>query len=91
MPDVAASGGRARRAKAMQIGHEFTKMPIAVAISLFANRSVTIFDMSTLRRTPPTPLRRRPANCQDQPETSAMTRPPLIMRTRPDATSVVSP
>ena len=50
----------------MPAGHELTKIAIAVAISLPANQSVTIFVIKTLRMTPPAPATSRPAICQPQ-------------------------
>src|SRR3954468_4147247 len=60
---AAATVGSANRHNAIPAGHELTKIAMAVAISLPANQSVTIFDIRTLSTTPPMPAKMRPAIC----------------------------
>ena len=60
------STGSTTRARAIPSGQELTNTAIAVAISLPANQSVTIFDISTLSSTPPMPATSRPASCSVQ-------------------------
>ena len=55
MPFAAAIAGKTNRHNAIPAGQELTKIAIEVAISLPANQSVTILDMTTLSTTPPMP------------------------------------
>jgi hypothetical protein len=75
----------------MPTGQEFTKIPMADAISLPANQSVIIFDISTLSSTPPMPARSRPASCQPHADANAISSPPPIISARPNSTAALSP
>jgi len=58
---VSADQGQRQQCDRDAAGHELTKIAIAVAISLPANQSATIFVIWTLSRTPPAPPSNRPA------------------------------
>ncbi len=75
----------------MPTGQELTNMPMAVAISLPANQSVTILDIRTLRMTPPMPANRRPPICISQLGDSAIMTPPQTISTSPNTTAGLSP
>jgi len=72
-------------------GHELTKIAIAVAISLPANQSVTIFDISTLSKTPPPPAISRPAICQPQESEAIMASWPINISSSAPDTVALSP
>src|SRR5947209_6291203 len=91
MPFAAAIAGNRNKHNAIPAGQELTKIAMAVAISLPANQSVTIFDINTLSMTPPMPAPTRPAICQCHVGANAMRRPPAIIRIRPKRTTRLSP
>ena len=75
----------------MPAGHELTKIAIAVAISLPANQSVTIFVSWTLSNTPPAPAISRPAICTAPGIRSAMASSPISINTSAPSTVALSP
>jgi len=75
----------------MPAGHELTKIAIAVAISLPANQSATIFVICTLSMTPPAPLTTLPAICMNQESDSAIARPPISINDSATSTVCLSP
>jgi hypothetical protein len=76
---------------AIPTGQEFTKIPIAVAISRPANQSVTIFDIRTFSTTPPTPAITRPAICASHAAPKVETAPPSVISANPARTAPLSP
>ena len=83
--------GKVKSEMAMPTGHEVTKMAIAVAISLPANQSVTIFVIMTPSKTPPPPAISRPAICQPQESDATMASWPINISTSAPATVALSP
>ena len=75
-PTLVPIDGNVSSDTAIPAGHELTKIAIAVAISLPANQSVSIFVSCTLRITPPIPATSRAAICRFHESANAMVKLP---------------
>src|SRR6476659_11409301 len=73
-------GGNTSSEIAMPIGHELTKMAMAVESSLPANQSATILVINTPISTLPTPATSRPEIWPLQEDENAMMQLPAIIR-----------